>query len=879
MDELRQKIVLDDDVMKSFKVSLAFKDRFSVTNGMDWDASGEVMVTSSQDRTVYLYSIHKAGITNVLQSKKHGASGVRFTNEGPRHIVCSSSMDVHAASVKLWDTMENRYIRSFSLDAPVVKARGISPHPTRSLMLISTTNSICSLYAYDHSAPLATYKGTSIIGAFDRLGMTFAVSNSSHEKKTLSIYDISKYQAPLATFNLENILMRTEEVVSIDFNPNGRCLVLGTNYTRLICINTTNGALLFECSYADGASFIDRNSQCFPSISPDGRYLLCGRVDGSLSIWNFKGQCVSSFLGHKGGPVWHCLFKRRATLRAIFRSLGELEQLIVLRLLSIKQAVSERALRLWMNPNSFTDLRKALLLLQSYHIIQVSQNRTKDGKQQYELNVHFKNSMSKEIYDTPWEFEKGLHCTGSIHDDQQKDSKNTPSIATLVKYSKERLDFLVLFLVSNDVRRQTLKANKVAKKLKKLEKLKDPNIKNPLLSKKIKSLDRQLATLTKHGGTVSMDLLRIFERFNMISEESKKNKLCGGDSAMSRQALSWLLKGVDTQLIILIVGYLQQIEGGYLSGRLDLQEAKADPDLKESTEDTTDADEKATIEKIEVATSSITESIDLLLSLSQARFGDIFKMNSLTKSQQRLLRLLIELGLVYCDSTKNRFYVTDLSFLVDTRKSSIGEAPKMSMSICGAKESKIVVQSNFKVYVYTANALQISVLSHICELQARTPNLVIGVLTRSSVQAAFKSGITAEQIIRFFESKTQYDEITMSRLPIKVPENVRRQLKMWEAERNRLELINAILFKRWDIEFMPELFMRTVRWAQAKRYELYHTKWPSDLHSQDYQSWMENEKYLACTFESKEEVVEKIKQIRLALAEEKTRSSAAATFM
>ncbi|ORM42032.1 WD repeat-containing protein 82 [Babesia sp. Xinjiang] len=891
MEDFHKKTKLDDEVVKSFTVSLAFKDRFSITNGMDWDNSGEVMVTSSEDRTVYLYSLTKAGVTNVLQSKKHGVCGVRFTHEGPRHIVCSSSRDAPAVSVKLWDTMENRYIKSFSLVAPVVRGRGISPHPARDLMLISTYDNTCSLYSYDNSSPLVSYKGTSVVGAFDPLGLIFAVCDSSQGNKTLSLYDISKYQVPFVTFDLGNVLLKTEEVVvglkrsnlerrqSIDFNPNGRCVILGTNYTRLLCINAVNGSALFACCYADEPSFIDdKNAFCYPSISPDGRYLLCGRTNGSLSIWNFKGQSVGTLLGHKGETVWRRLFRKRAALRAIFRSLGELEQLIILRLLSIKQAVSERALRLWMNPNSFTDLRKALSIMQSYHIIQVSDNRTKDGKQQYELHKDFKNSMLCEIYDIPCEFEKGLQLIGNVGDVLHKDTKSTPSIGTLLKYSKERLDFLVLFLVSSEVRRHTLRANKVSKKLKKLEKLRENDVKNPILFKKVKSLERQLLTLTKHGGTVSMDLLRIFERFNMISEDSKKNKLCGADSGMSRQALSWLLKGVDSQLIILIVGHLQQIEGGYLSGCIDIHQTKTDSEAKEGVDDFTDSDDKATVEKIDLATSTIIESLDLLLSLSQARFGDVFRMTNLTKAQQRLLKLLIELGLVYSDSSKGKFYVSDLSFLVDRSKTDSGEAPKISMSICGAKESKIVVQSNFKVYVYTANALQISVLSHICELQARTPNLVIGVLTRSSVQAAFKSGISAEQIIRFFESKTQYDESNMNSTAVKVPENVRRQLKMWEAERNRLELISAILFKRWDAEFMPELFKRTVRWAQAKRYELFHTTWPSDIYSPDYRNWLENEKYLACTFESKEEVIDKIKQIRMSLSDEKNRSSGGSAF-
>ncbi|CDR94230.1 hypothetical protein, conserved [Babesia bigemina] len=283
---------------------------------MDWDASGEFMVTSSLDRTVYLYSVNKAGLTNVLQSKKHGVSAVRFTHEGPRQIVCSSSRDTPTASVKLWDTVENRYIKSFSLASPVRRGRAISPHPSRDLMLISTWDT-CLLYTYDNSSPLvsASYNGASMIGAFDSLGLIFAICDSTHSRKSLSLYDMSKYQAPFATFDLGKILLKSEEVVSVDFNPNGRSLVLGTNYTRLLCVNAVTGSAAFACCYSDEPAIIkEQKVFCYPSISSDGKYLLCGCTNGSISIWNFKGQSVCSLVGHEGPPYFACFNPRKAMI-------------------------------------------------------------------------------------------------------------------------------------------------------------------------------------------------------------------------------------------------------------------------------------------------------------------------------------------------------------------------------------------------------------------------------------------------------------------------------------------------------------------------------------------------------------------------------------
>lgn len=179
-------------------------------------------------------------------------------------------------------------------------------------------------------------------------------------------------------------------------------------------------------------------------------------------------------------------------------------------------------------------------------------------------------------------------------------------------------------------------------------------------------------------------------------------------------------------------------------------------------------------------------------------------------------------------------------------------------------EAGMVVQSNFKVYVYTASALQMSVLSHLCELQARLPNLIVGILTRASVLAAYKSGITADQIIRFLEAHAHpvvVERKLRSNAPL-LPENVTIQLRMWEAERMRLSLYPSVLLKKWDQEFMPELFQRSVRWAVGKNFAIYFTPWPEDPNGEEFREWMNKEKYLAIHADYKPEMVEKIREIR-----------------
>ncbi|KAL8437810.1 hypothetical protein ACSSS7_000691 [Eimeria intestinalis] len=179
-------------------------------------------------------------------------------------------------------------------------------------------------------------------------------------------------------------------------------------------------------------------------------------------------------------------------------------------------------------------------------------------------------------------------------------------------------------------------------------------------------------------------------------------------------------------------------------------------------------------------------------------------------------------------------------------------------------QPRILVETNFKVYMYTCSPLHISVLAHLCELTARLPNLVVGLLTRASVLGALKAGITAEQIIGFLEAhahQVALEKKNKHNRPL-IPENVAIQLRMWEQERQRLTLCPAVVFKGWDAALLPELFQRSVRWAVAKGCALHYTMWPEDPNSVAFKEWMAGEKYLAVHADARADIVARIRDVR-----------------
>ncbi|EEA07519.1 uncharacterized protein CMU_036930 [Cryptosporidium muris RN66] len=140
-------------------------------------------------------------------------------------------------------------------------------------------------------------------------------------------------------------------------------------------------------------------------------------------------------------------------------------------------------------------------------------------------------------------------------------------------------------------------------------------------------------------------------------------------------------------------------------------------------------------------------------------------------------------------------------------------------------EAGIIVQSNFRVYCYTASPLQAKILRHLCQVKVRGPNIICGVLTRRGLLSAYSMGVKAYQILRFFISNAHpiilKKHITdgTSIIPI----SVETQLKLWENDHNRLEINKVSLFSDWgnnkeDIE----LFKQTVTYAIGKQVVLYH---------------------------------------------------------
>ena len=102
---------------------------------------------------------------------------------------------------------------------------------------------------------------------------------------------------------LETLVGHTDEVRSVDYNPNG-CRIVSTSYNEMIIWDAKHGELLQNKPF--GGIFNDNyvNYACF---SPDGSRIAAAMGDGTVQIFNSKDcELVKVFRGHEKSVNYVC---------------------------------------------------------------------------------------------------------------------------------------------------------------------------------------------------------------------------------------------------------------------------------------------------------------------------------------------------------------------------------------------------------------------------------------------------------------------------------------------------------------------------------------------------------------------------------------------
>ncbi|KAL0910621.1 hypothetical protein M5K25_021621 [Dendrobium thyrsiflorum] len=179
-----------------------------------------------------------------------------------------------------------------------------------------------------------------------------------------------------------------------------------------------------------------------------------------------------------------------------------------------------------------------------------------------------------------------------------------------------------------------------------------------------------------------------------------------------------------------------------------------------------------------------TDLISFLLELSFHSLGEAYNMNSLTEVQCKAIKDLADLGVVKLQQGRKE------SWFIPTKLAS-----NLSISLSDSSSRRqgfVVVETNFRMYAYSTSKLHSEILRLFSRIEYQLPNLIVGSITKESLYTAFENGITADQIISFLQQNA-HPRIA-ERVPT-VPENVTDQIRLWETDRNRVEMIPSHLYE------------------------------------------------------------------------------------
>ncbi|MCO5547544.1 hypothetical protein L7F22_000994 [Adiantum nelumboides] len=135
------------------------------------------------------------------------------------------------------------------------------------------------------------------------------------------------------------------------------------------------------------------------------------------------------------------------------------------------------------------------------------------------------------------------------------------------------------------------------------------------------------------------------------------------------------------------------------------------------------------------------ELIRFLLELGFHVVGQPYNRDTLLSTEQTVLEELKVLGLVQLQQgMKHRWFIpTKLATNLATSLSDVAGRYQ--------SEGFIILETNFRLYAYTSSKLQIQILRLFARIEYLLPNLTVGTLNRESIQTAFASGISAEQLL------------------------------------------------------------------------------------------------------------------------------------
>jgi len=277
------------------KVKL-FKSPNLQTTSLDFDDSGELLLTSRTDDTLQIYNVKAGAAAKELKSQKYGCTLARFTHQSQSIIYASTKVD---NDLRYLATHDNSYIRYFKGHTDRVTALALCPG-NDTFLSAAKDNTVRLWDLRSPSAQGQLNLAGPMLVAYDPSANVMAIA--SPMSQTALLYDVRNFdKAPFATFDLKEMEDRYNPRVkvedrnwtSLELSNNGKSLLVGTNgqghYLLDAFEGNLQGYLLRPAGPPDSTDrkqLICQGDACF---SPCGRYVISASGAPGLVVFDSQG--------------------------------------------------------------------------------------------------------------------------------------------------------------------------------------------------------------------------------------------------------------------------------------------------------------------------------------------------------------------------------------------------------------------------------------------------------------------------------------------------------------------------------------------------------------------------------------------------------------
>lgn len=289
-------VKLDTACLASFKPSKSFSKsttKAAITS-LDFDDSGEFLVTAAQDETIQLYNCLEGKHSKTLFSKKYGVHLARFSHRSSNIAYASTKENDVVRFLSLHD---NSFIRYFKGHEKQVVSLEVSP-ANDTLMTAAQDNTV---RIWDLKSPTCQgllHVPAPSLASFDPSGQIFTVT--SHQTGAIMLYDLRNFdKEPFSTWRLtdDQFLQkfsfppRMPQWTKVEFSNDGKYVLVATDGEAHYILDAFSGEIRFRLTghepLINSGDYQTSGDTCF---TPDGRHVISGSGDKSLVFWDLGVQ-------------------------------------------------------------------------------------------------------------------------------------------------------------------------------------------------------------------------------------------------------------------------------------------------------------------------------------------------------------------------------------------------------------------------------------------------------------------------------------------------------------------------------------------------------------------------------------------------------------